>query len=98
MSAIKDARHALNFLQKSGLVNLETPISKVVAQAGELEIAGRGSVLIWSQWVLITSPCSAIVAIGERPAAALTAGPRRNDTFDIGEAPRKYGPAADAEP
>jgi len=95
MSAIKDARQALNFLQKSGLVNLETPISKVVAQAGELEIAGRGSVLIWSQWVLITAPCSAIVAIGERPA---TAGPRRNDTFDIGEAPRKSGPAADAEP
>lgn len=68
MSDIKDANKALKFLQKSGLVNLETPISKLVAQAGELEIARGGHVLIWSQWVLISPPCpqSAIVAIGER--------------------------------
>jgi hypothetical protein len=89
MPDIKDAGKALNFLQKTGLINLETPISKVVAHLGELDVAGGGGLILWDRFILVTAPCSGIVAIGERSTAAGTPGPQGSASLEIGEAPRK---------
>jgi hypothetical protein len=79
MKGDNDVRKVVEFLQRSELVNLDVPVSQVVKQAGELEVAGGGHVLIWSQWILITAPCgppSAIIAMGSgaNPAEATKYG------------------------
>jgi len=94
MARDTEVRKLVEFLQKTDLVNLEMPVSKLVDQAGDLEMTGGGGqVLIWSQWILITAPCgptSAIVAMGTGPAES--GGGTKSAMVEMGETPSQGGP------
>ena len=72
-----------DFLEKSGLVNLDAPLSEVVHQARALQMENPGTYFIVGGRILLIVGCSGVVAMGERPR--LATGNVRSAEIAMGE-------------